>query len=89
MHESCSYQIKVRGQVDEDDLNAMSPLRITMMQAEAHAKDPQATLFTIHADQSGLIGLMRHLHGRGLLLLSVIRQVANSGSEEESCPSEL
>ena len=86
MHEPCTYQIKVRGQVDEDDLNTMSPLQITMVQAGEDEADPHAaTLFTIHADQSGLIGLMRHLHGRGLVLLSVSRKAQNSGSKEEPC----
>ena len=75
MHEACIYRIKVRGLVDESDLNAMSPLQITMVQADADGEDRcAATLLTIHADQSGLIGLIRHLHGRGLVLLSVIRE---------------
>ena len=75
MHEPCIYRIKVRGQVAESDLNAMSPWQITMIQADADDEHPNAaTLFTIHADQSGLIGLMRHLHGQGLVLLSVSRE---------------
>ena len=75
MHEPCIYRIKVRGQVDESDLNAMSPLQITMIQADADEERPlAATLFTIHADQSGLIGLMRLLHARRLVLLSVTRE---------------
>ncbi|MCL7452526.1 MAG: hypothetical protein M8467_05715 [Anaerolineae bacterium] len=69
MHASCIYEIEVRGQVDEGDLNAMSPLQMTVVRV-----DTTATLFTIRADQSGLIGLMRHLHGRGLVLLSVSRK---------------
>jgi hypothetical protein len=68
MHEPCIYRIEVRGQVDESELNAQSPLQTTVVRAE-----PAATLFTIQADQSGLIGLVRHLHGRGFLLLSVVR----------------
>jgi hypothetical protein len=75
MHEPCIYQIEVRGQVDESDLKAMSPLQTTMVRADADEEHPNAaTLFTIHADQSGLIGLIRHLHGRGLVLLSVGRK---------------
>ncbi len=66
MDELCTYRIEVRGQVDEKDLNAISPLRLTTLQVE-----PTATFFTIHTDQSGLIGLLRHLHGRGLIFLSV------------------
>jgi hypothetical protein len=69
MHDTCIYQIKVRGQVDERDLNAMSPLQTTVVRA-----DTAATLFMIDADQSGLIGVMRHLHGRGFVLLSVLRE---------------
>jgi hypothetical protein len=75
MHEPCIYQIKVRGQVDESELNAMSPLQTTVVRSDADEEHPYAaTLFTIQADQSGLIGLIRHLHGRGLVLLSVIRE---------------
>jgi hypothetical protein len=75
MHESCVYRIKVQGLVDENDLNAMSPLQLTMVHAGADERDRcAATLFAVHADQSGLIGLIRHLHGRGLVLLSVIRE---------------
>lgn len=75
MHEPCIYRIKVQGQVDESELNAMSPLQIELLQADADGQDsPAATLFAVYADQSGLIGLMRHLHGRGLVLLSVSRE---------------
>jgi hypothetical protein len=35
--------------------------------------DPAATLLEIHADQSGLIGLLRYLHQQGFVLLSVYR----------------
>jgi hypothetical protein len=75
MHDISTYQIEVRGQVDESDLNASSPLQMTVVRVDADEKDPNAaTLFTICADQSGLIGLIRHLHGRGLVLLSVSRE---------------
>jgi hypothetical protein len=55
--------------MDENDLNAMSPLEMTVIRG-----DTAATLFTICADQSGLVGLIRHLHGRGFVLLSVTRE---------------
>ena len=75
MHEPCIYYIEVQGQVAESDLNAMSPLQTTAVRADADEEHPKAaTVFTVHADQSGLIGLMRHLHGRGLALLSVRRE---------------
>jgi hypothetical protein len=69
MHDTCTYQIEVRGQVDEDAFNATSPLQMTVVRLE-----PDATLFTICADQSGLIGLIRHLHRQGFVLLSVYRE---------------
>ncbi len=69
MHAICTYHIEVRGQVDENTFNAMSPLQMTVVR-----EDTAATLFTICADQSGLIGLIRHLHGRGFVLLSVYRE---------------
>jgi hypothetical protein len=69
MQDTCTYQIAVRGRVDEGDLDARSPLQMVVVRA-----DRAATLFTICADQSALIGLLRHLHGRGLVLLSVTRE---------------
>ena len=69
MHEIYTYQIEVQDQVDENDLNALSPLLTKLLRA-----DPAATRFTVRTDQSGLVGLMRHLHGRGLVLLSVTRE---------------
>jgi hypothetical protein len=69
MQDICTYHIEVRGQVDENDLNKMSPLKVTRVRA-----DTAATLFTIRTDQSGLIGLIRHLHGRGFVFLSISRE---------------
>ena len=66
MHDICTYHVEVQGQVDENAFNATSPLQIMVVRV-----DTAATLFTVRADQSGLIGLIRHLHGRGFVLLSV------------------
>ncbi|MCP4539374.1 MAG: hypothetical protein GY832_19735 [Chloroflexi bacterium] len=66
MNDICTYQIEVRGQVDENELNATSPTQMAVVQV-----DMASTSFTIRTDQSGLIGLIRHLHGRGVGLLSV------------------
>lgn len=62
----CTYQIEVRGQVDENDLNALIPTRMTAVRV-----DSASMLFTVCTDQSGLTRLLRHLHGRGFVLLSV------------------
>jgi hypothetical protein len=36
--------------------------------------DPDFTLLCLKTDQAGLIGLLRHLHGRGFVLLSILRE---------------
>jgi hypothetical protein len=69
MHDICTYHIEVRDQVDENIFNVSSPFQITVVQM-----DSAATLFTICADQSGLIGLIRHLHRQGFVILSVYRE---------------
>ena len=79
MHESYTYLIRVRGRVEEEDLNAMSPV-----QARVVRMDTAATLFTIQADQAGLIGLMRHLHGRGFVLLAISRERETNTSRREN-----
>jgi hypothetical protein len=68
MHAICTYQIAVRGRVGATELNAKSPHEMSIVQSAA-----SATRFTVRTDQSGLIGLLRHLHGRGFVLLSVTR----------------
>ena len=69
MHELSTYRIEVRGRIDERDINARSPHRTTLVRT-----GPQSTHFTICADQSGLIGMIRHLHDRGLVILSLTRE---------------
>ena len=64
-----TYQIEVQGQVEENNLNAKSPMHITIQRI-----DLKATLISLKTDQSGLIGLLRHLHGRGFVILSVLHK---------------
>jgi hypothetical protein len=66
MHDQYTYLIQLRGPVDVDELNALTPLRMTRVRA-----DTTTTLVTMSTDQAGLIGLMRHLHGLGFQFLSV------------------
>lgn len=68
MHELYAYQIGVKGEVDETAFNLSSPLQITHLEVCA-----AGTQFHVFADQSGLIGLMRHLHMQGFILLTVRR----------------
>ncbi len=60
------YLILLNGRVDESEINPLSPVMVTAENAEQ-----AATLLAACCDQSGLIGLLRHLHGLGLELLSV------------------
>jgi len=69
MQETYTYHIEVKGQVDERAFNATSPLQVKVARAGT-----ESTLFTLHADQSGLVGLIRHLHHQGFVLLSLVRK---------------
>jgi hypothetical protein len=69
--DTCTYQIEVRGQADENDLQVMSLLHLTVVQVNDKEQPSASTLLTIRTDQSGLIGLLRHLHARGVMLLAI------------------
>lgn len=73
MNDTWTYYILLDGPVDEEELNATSPFQLT-----AHALDLSTTCLQVHTDQSGLIGLLRHLHGQGLVLFSLRREPALS-----------
>lgn len=60
------HQIQLDGQWTEDDVNDGSPLRMTRVSGDA-----RSTIFAVHTDQSGLVGLIRYLHGARFVLLSV------------------
>jgi hypothetical protein len=66
MDDLLTYRVKVRGLVSENELNAIASVQILDVRA-----DDENTSFSVSTDQSGLIGLLRQLHGRGLALLSV------------------
>jgi hypothetical protein len=63
------YQIKVGGQVNEDVINAASPVIVTVLEIST-----DSTMMQVQADQPVLIGLIRHLHARGLFLWSITCQ---------------
>jgi hypothetical protein len=66
MDELSSYLILIRGLVEESELNATSPLQAAVIEINA-----TTTLLSVDTDQSGLVGLLRHLHGHGFVILSV------------------
>jgi hypothetical protein len=66
MDDRSGYQIEIQGRVDEKGLNEAGPLLVSRVRG-----DDRSTVFEVQTDQSGLIGLLRHLHGRGAVLISV------------------
>lgn len=68
MDDTYTYLILLHGQVDEADVITLSSFELSV-----ELVGSAATLLTVQADQSGLIGLLRCLHGMGITLISVIR----------------
>lgn len=66
MNDNDVYHIQIRGQVNEEEINAISPVRM-----EQERADTAVTQFAVQTDQSGLIGLLRHLHGLGFVFLYI------------------
>jgi menaquinone-dependent protoporphyrinogen oxidase len=82
MDDVCTYQIQVRGRVDLADLNAGSPVQMQAAGAEA-----TATRLAVETDQSGLIGLIRHLNGRGVLITAVNSDAAAPDGAPVAAPT--
>jgi hypothetical protein len=76
MQEINKYQLEVQGQINESDFNATSPHRV-----KVEKTDDTATLLTLRTDQSGLVGLIRHLHHQDFVLLSVSLYQHGNGNE--------
>ncbi len=68
MKDICTYLLKLRWQVNDDEVNSMSPIQMKVKHIDA-----EGTLFTFCTDQSGLVGLMSFLHGLGFTFLSLTR----------------
>jgi hypothetical protein len=59
------YRIHLAGQVADSDIAAFSPPGTTIEPA-----GEAGSILTVRTDQSGLVGLLRHLHGLGFVLLA-------------------
>ena len=65
-----SYEIKVYGQLDDSWLGWFGGAKVHV---EILADDNQVTTFSdIVMDQAGLVGLIRQLHGHGIVLVSIV-----------------
>ena len=69
MKDEQTYSILLRSQIDPGEIGATSPLRM-----EVECLEGDNTKFEVRTDQSGLIGLLRYLHGRGFVILCVNRK---------------
>ena len=76
MNDVYTYQIELQGQVDDNDLNATSPIHMSVVQA-----DKTASRLSARTDQSGLIGLIRHLHARGYVIMSINSDRPSKGTQ--------
>ena len=78
------YRIEVRGRVDVDWLKSFDgSAEIIVDEAQLMA---DITVLRVHADQSGIVGLVRRLHGLGMTILqlqivSVTGKTAEAGDE--------
>jgi len=71
LDEQANYVIKIQGHIEENLVDWFGPLNIA---SGAGQDDPPTTVLSgLVTDQAGLLGLIRHLHGLGIVLLSVER----------------
>lgn len=71
LDERTRYTITVEGTVDPSLADWCGPL--TMATAQQPEGVTVTTLSGITADQAGVVGIIRHLHGLGIVLLTVER----------------
>ncbi|HHY55848.1 MAG TPA: hypothetical protein GYA08_10465 [Chloroflexi bacterium] len=75
-----SYTICVEGNVDAALVNWFGPVQISQQRC-----DDGGALTTLRGevpDQAALVGLVRHLHGLGIVLLSLVRMEDGEGRNE-------
>lgn len=63
------YEIQVSGELDDGWLGWL--VGVEIHSGTAIDEGPVTTLSNVVTDQAGLVGLIRRLHGLGILLLSV------------------
>ncbi len=80
LDQKAHYVIKTEGDVDATLVDWFGPVEITRVIAE----DGEAVtlLSGLVIDQAGLVGLLRHLHGLGLVLLSIERVPSEDGGKK-------
>ena len=79
------YRIEVRGRVDVDWLRGFDgPAEIS---ADRTEQMEDMTVLDVHTDQSGIVGLVRRLHGLGMtiLQLKIVYDEGKAAEVEEQC----
>ncbi len=71
LDQKARYVIQTEGDVDASLVDWFGPVEIASVEREGG--EAITTLSGIVADQAGLVGLIRHLHGLGLVLISIER----------------
>lgn len=71
------YRIEVRGLVDVAWLQSFDS-SVEMLLDEARQMD-EITVLSVHTDQSGIVGLVRRLHGLGITIqqVEIVKQKEN------------
>jgi len=70
------YEIKVYGQPDDSWLGWFGE---AVVQTEILANNRQVTtIANVIMDQAGLVGLIRRLHGHGIVLLSICQPLSSN-----------
>ena len=63
------YLLEVRGRIDVEWLQSFDSATEIIRDEMAERKD--LTIINVYTDQSGIVGLIRRLHGLGLTILKV------------------
>ena len=71
------YHIAVRGRVDVDWLQSFDSSAEISVDETRQMED--ITVLTMHTDQSGMVGLVRRLHGLGMTILQL--QIVSDGGK--------
>ncbi len=79
LDQQAHYVIRIQGNIDGGFVECFGPVKVTG--AEGEGGHVISTLSGIVTDQAGLMGLLRHLHGLGVVLLSVERAAQETTKE--------
>ncbi|MBN2115807.1 MAG: hypothetical protein JW730_04510 [Anaerolineales bacterium] len=73
MSDTRLYLVQIAGHVSAETINASSPIKMVVTPKDG------TTQCIVRTDQSGLIGLLRYLHTRNLVFLSISSNLEQSG----------